>query len=61
MLNDKWALENALWAMLRKTYGDDLKSVFIVVTTISGTVLKQNSFMVYPPDGEALPNDGLGR
>lgn len=50
------SIDSQIWSLLRREYGKDLKSAFIVVTTMRGTELKQNSILVYPPDGKALPN-----
>lgn len=50
------SIDSAIWTLLRREYGKDLKSAFIVVTTMRETELKQTSILVYPPDGKAMPN-----
>ena len=50
-------LDTELWHMLRGRYGKDLQSVFLLVTTQDkDTVLRQDSWLVYPPGGAAVPN-----
>jgi hypothetical protein len=46
-------IDAELWALLRREYGEDLKSAFIVVTTMHGAELCQASLLVYPPGGRA--------
>ena len=50
-------LDTELWHMLRGRYGKDLQSVFLLVTTQDkDNVLRQDSWLVYPPGGAAVPN-----
>ena len=48
------SIDSEIWSRLCKEYGEDLKSAFIVVTTMRGTELKQSSILIYPPDGKAM-------
>lgn len=54
--SDAW-LDTEIWHMLRGRYGKDLQSVFLLVTTQDkDNVLRQDSWLVYPPGGAAVPN-----
>ena len=53
-------VDSAIWSLLRKEYGKDLKSAFVLVTTMRGNELRQASILVYPPDGKAMPTASHG-
>ena len=51
-------LDAEIWHLLRARYGKDLQSVFFLVTTQDkDNILRQDSYLVYPPAGQAVANE----
>lgn len=49
------AFSTALWGILRQQFGPDLQCSVLVVTTLNDAhVLRQNTFMVTPPDAKVI-------
>jgi hypothetical protein len=42
-----------IWGLLRRLYGENLISAFVLVTSLNDSEIKQESLLVLPTDGKA--------